>query len=549
MFFKKLALLLVAALAYAPMCAYQLEGVTIYDRSNQSGTSETLLEGSFAGNQIPSSLNNSVTSLLVARGWRVRISENVDGSGITQVYRARNNEMRINLPERLNNSASFFDVQKVGGVRLFGDKNQSGPSVRLKEGIYRGNQIPGNLNNAISSIRVVRGFMVTLAENNNGTGYSVNYISRTEALAIDIPAQLNNRISYIRVIPWRDVRKKGVARVGRNNGSAVPVRMNADWWYNWNNVDESTNDFEYVPLRDRALDAFGTQRLTDKVHITHLNLFNEPDDTKPGGQPNDMTPSEAVGYHTDFLKTGFRLGSPAPKEGGVFRWLCEYVRGVKDNNERLDYLTVHWYDRAGWRRFQDPNASAEDVFERFQIYLRRVHEIYGLPIWITEFNANPNRLPRVQRRFLELALPWLDRQDYVERYSYFTCRDNCQYFNADGSLTEIGRLYRNHQSVLSIPEPNWQGPSLNTVSRPGNCDRFGSESNKNNNDSYRLEIAQNPVKTKIEIIGLDHDTLLQVYNTSGQKVTEYFGQSINVNNLAKGVYFLKLENQVLKFIK
>lgn len=549
MYFKKIYLLIIVAMAITPLWSFQVEGIAIFDRSNQQGASVRLMEGTVGGRDIPSQLNNRVSSIRIARGWKVMVAANPDGSGRSQVYRAINRELEINLPVVLNNNASFFRVQRLWGMRLYDNRNQSGSSERIKEGVYSGTQIPGNLNRRISSIRLLRGFMVTLAENRNGTGYSVNYIARTQDLNVNLPIRLNNRISYIKVKPWRDVRKKGVGRSLKQGGGDVALRMNADWWYNWNSNARSTRGYDYVPLHDAPPSDRSIQNIQSITTALHLNLFNEPDDKKPGGQPHDMTPAQAIPTHKEFLKTGLRIGSPAPKENGAFSWLCQYVSGVKRDGLRMDYITIHWYDWGGWFRDQNPRSDPAQIFERFKRYLNRVHDLYGLPIWITEFNANKHRVPSVQKRFLELALPWLDRQNFIERYAYFTCKDNCEFENANGGLSEIGRLYRNHRSTLSIPEATWRGPSLNNVRRPSCPVRGGNNKFTDEDNTSGFEIVQNPVQTKIEIYGLNHDTLLQVFTTSGQSVMKRFGQSLDVENLAPGIYFLKIEDVTLKFVK
>jgi hypothetical protein len=51
--------------------------------------------------------------------------------------------------------------------------------------------------------------------------------------------------------------------------------------------------------------------------------------------------------------------------------------------------------------------------------MTKIHDQYGLPIWITEWNANPCRTTPVQRAFMEMALEWMDKTPWMERYAYF----------------------------------------------------------------------------------------------------------------------------------
>jgi hypothetical protein len=133
-------------------------------------------------------------------------------------------------------------------------------------------------------------------------------------------------------------------------------------------------------------------------------------------------------------------------------------------------IGVHWYDWGGSSNpSATPNEDPQVVFNRFKTYLTTVHNLYGLPIWITEFNANPYRSTAVQLGFMELALPYLETLDYVERYNWFqpnpTPLDPNDNVTNVGTgefyttrppgatiLTTVGTTYRNQVSTPSIPE-------------------------------------------------------------------------------------------------
>ena len=46
-----------------------------------------------------------------------------------------------------------------------------------------------------------------------------------------------------------------------------------------------------------------------------------------------------------------------------------------------------------------------------------MHQVYNLPIWITEFNANKHRNEWVHRQFLQLALPFLEETESLAGYN------------------------------------------------------------------------------------------------------------------------------------
>ena len=76
-----------------------------------------------------------------------------------------------------------------------------------------------------------------------------------------------------------------------------------------------------------------------------------------------------------------------------------------------------------------------------------------MPIWITEFNANPARSTAIQDAFLQLALPWLESTPYVERYAYYqTPTTSGNFLDTNNNLTTTGNIYLNQISTPSIPE-------------------------------------------------------------------------------------------------
>jgi hypothetical protein len=160
------------------------------------------------------------------------------------------------------------------------------------------------------------------------------------------------------------------------------------------------------------------------------------------------------------MKTGMRLVSPGCREEGANDngWLEQFITKAKAQDVRVDAIAVHWYD---WG--SDPkvnvNHTAIQIFNRFKSYITKVYEVHKLPIWITEFNANPARSNAVNAAFLNLALPWLESVSYVERYVWFPYDTNTHYYGYD-DLTEtqtnttntaVGTSYKNHVSSPSIP--------------------------------------------------------------------------------------------------
>ena len=126
----------------------------------------------------------------------------------------------------------------------------------------------GTLNDAISSIKIKRGYYATLAQLPDGTGYSRIFIAHDEDLSVErLPSSLDNKVSFIRVIPWKWPNKKGYP-----HGIGAADQFNAGWNYGWTAGGNSTANVEYVPLSWS-----GGTKLNAKQNVTHVLGPNEPD--------------------------------------------------------------------------------------------------------------------------------------------------------------------------------------------------------------------------------------------------------------------------------
>ncbi|MBU7578244.1 MAG: T9SS type A sorting domain-containing protein [Flavihumibacter sp.] len=407
-------------------------------------------------------LNPLETATLPLSSWMVRLA--VPGSAselLMNQYYQQGSVVRIN-PEGFRPLEVFSQSGFEGSTATVGIDT-----------IYSAGSIPGGLNNNIRSFKLKRGFMATLAVNGNGTGKSQVFIASEKDMELtNLPLSLSGEVSFIRVLPWNWVTKKG------NGGKIQNNPLDAGWYYNWGLGELSNGNYEYVPM---AWGAGGTaptniQLLIDKPSTTHLLGFNESDNCEDqSGKFNNLCdPATAVAYYERLMQTGYRLGTPAPRENGPSTWLREFARIAKERDVRFDFLALHWYDW-GSSPANSPNANPQEVFNRFKAYLKRVYDEYKLPIWITEFNANPNRENSVNAAFLQLALPFLDTLSYVERYAFFEPNPAygsntvapSNYFDASGAITNIGEIYRDHVSAPSLADSVLVAPhNLNALNQP-----------------------------------------------------------------------------------
>ncbi|WP_373524620.1 glycosyl hydrolase [Aquiflexum sp.] len=392
----------------------------------------------------PDVFGNSLDSHIKISGLETTVGS---GYRVNQYYQTGS---LIRPIDAIYTTLTIFSETYFGGIQ--GELNELT--------IYKGAEIPNGLNNAAHSFVLKRGYMATFAVHENGTSKGKVFIASEEDMYVDaFPDALQGNVSFIRVVPWNWVTKKGTG--GFIEG------LDAGWYYNWGLGNTSRPNYEYVPMAWGAGGASpaNVNSAANRGNVTHFLGFNESDNCNgESGQFNNLCqPEVAVAYFEGLMASGLRIGSPAPRENGPTGWLREFYEIAKARDVRFDYVAVHWYDW-GSGPANSPNADPQVIFNRFKAYLENVYSIYQMPIWVTEFNANPNRGNNIQQAFLELALPYLESLEYVERYAFFqpnpanSANPNVTtsfYFDADGNLTNIGELYLNHQSTPSIKDATY----------------------------------------------------------------------------------------------
>ena len=273
-----------------------------------------------------------------------------------------------------------------------------------------------------------------------------------------------------------------------------------NWLYNWSpggvggNGPKSrystlSKDLEFVPQirREHGFENLHIHNIRDVFNKTnHFLVFNEPSHDSPTIQ------DEVTTFKNNALKTGLRIVSPSAKEDDIWGnsgWLDSFMKETKEQGVRIDVIAVHWYDwdplgpfdfkpngqiasDSWWGREDNSeyidkmNDSVDEIFNRFKTDMIEVYERYDLPIWITEFNANKNRPTSMQELFMEKAMTWMESVSWIERYCWYqpdsiysdSGMDRESGFGEfhedgkDGNITSLGKLYRDHKSVLAIKD-------------------------------------------------------------------------------------------------
>ena len=375
-------------------------------------------------------------------------------NNITAVYA---NNLRLDN-YYLNGCVIRANLAATTPLTVYDSANLVGTPVGITVNtLHSGAAIANLMNNKIESFILKKGFMLTVAIENDGTGKSKNYIASEADLVINIlPQTLQNSISFIRVMPWNWVTKKGF-------NAPVDSNLDASWRYQWNPNESSTLNWEFAPMawgHTSANDPSDITSFIGRYNTPYVMSFNEADDcTGQSGQYGNLCQTDvAVGYHKNLMKTGMRIVSPGCKEEGAFGWLKEFYDKTTAQDIRVDVIAVHWYDW-GSNPAVNTNPTALQVFNRFKAYLTNVHNLYGLPIWITEFNANPARSQAINAGFLELALPYLESLDYIERYCWFPYNTGTHFTTGWDSINRVptntipslvGTIYKNINNTTPV---------------------------------------------------------------------------------------------------
>ncbi len=117
-------------------------------------------------------------------------------------------------------------------------------------------------------------------------------------------------------------------------------------------------------------------------------------------------------------------------------WLTDFF-GACGGCE-VDYIAVHFYGCAlqtqgGW-------IGLEDFLGGFYQFNK--------PLWLTEFSCDSGQTLEAQQSYMEAAIPYLESNPHVARYSWFSASDipNGMLTGSDGSLSALGQTY------VSLPQ-------------------------------------------------------------------------------------------------
>jgi hypothetical protein len=260
--------------------------------------------------------------------------------------------------------------------------------------------------------------------------------------------------------------KRGFAYIGDTHvpdnslltSSSSPLR----WYYNWSPYPTSSlssSSLEFIPMI-HGLDATKDSSTEPAISrlpesSTHLLSFNEPDGTTGSGG-SSISPEDAAKAYIDFV-VPFRTGEKGGRKWRIshpsttgspngLEWLRKFNESCyeidKENGCPSDFVAAHWYGAfdglAGWLGTLDEFYNTNSTRDQ------------PLIIWVTEM-ALPQQDAENTVGMMNQTLPYLDKLEYVERYSWFGAfrtddanewtGDGVALFDDNGGLTELGALY------------------------------------------------------------------------------------------------------------
>ncbi|KGL58893.1 glycosyl hydrolase [Polaribacter sp. Hel1_85] len=431
----------------------------------------------------------------------------------------------------LNNAQDIFTTSLVNDpiLKIYSDYNFSGEEYEIYAGYYNGTL--GAYDNWVSSFTLEKGYMVTFAENINGTGASKVYVAADNDLAIILPVDLQKKVSFIRVSPWFDVHKKGMA----GKGTDVIVEFDNSWHYNWGTSGEDVGDAKFVPNQWSGGSVANAIILGNRMDIAHYMAFNEPD----GASQANMTVDKAIEKYEAMLASGLRLGSPANKDnanGGV--WRDEFMTKALAKGYRVDYIVVHYYKKTTPTNFYN--------------WLKAIHDKWQRPIWIKEFNygATWTGQPASNEAAgdgLESYINMLDDTDFIERYAVFTWQPDKPIYSLmtvrnPVTLSSSGIMYRDHQSPIAYTQEIYEQGEVLSVEDNSISSEFLIYPSVIENGIFNLKYSSEFKNESIE---------LTIYNTAGQLVKKVSDSTtkIDVSKLSSGLYFVKIDSDLGYFTK
>ncbi len=372
---------------------------------------------------------------------------------------------------------AFYPLTTYSGDGFTGEVNQYNKTTRYTKA---GGNFP------IRSFKIKRGYMVTMANNTDGTGYSHCFIANSEDRIVDLTKEGNgkgaflaDKVGFFRIFRWQWPGKLGMSDA---RDDRLINLTNASWFYDWGAGNSLRDNAEYVPQRHHedgisnggerkwAWSSFSSINGLENTN-THILGQNEPDNTGGGNEVYTYVtkipdnPREKHGDYPlvnvakDFLYSGMRIGTFAccnPNTG----WVSEYVNWCRNNNIRVDFVATHYYIGG-----QDPARCVAS--------LKSLHDVTGLPVWATEWNNGANWTgeggfstdggwyswgsgndQQKNGEWLRDVLKRADKEPWLERLAVYNAVEGKREIWTNGAPTKAAEVLSTYKSGFAYNDAN-----------------------------------------------------------------------------------------------
>ena len=371
----------------------------------------------------------------------------------------------------------FYPLTTYSGDNFTGEATQYNKTTRYTKS---GGNFP------IRSFKIKRGYMVTMANNIDGTGYSHCFIANSGDREVDLTkegngkgAYLADKVGFFRIFRWQWPGKLGMSDA---RDDKLINLTNASWFYDWGAGNSLRDNAEYVPQRHHEAGqsngsgykgAWQSFSIINNLNNTNTHILgqNEPDNTSGSDEVYTYVtsipdnPEEKHGDYPlvdvakDFLYSGMRIGTFAccnPNTG----WVTEYVNWCRNNNIRVDFVATHYYIGG-----TDPAGCVSR--------LKSLYNATGLPVWATEWNNGANWTgeggfstdggwyswgsdndQQKNGEWLRDVLKRADKEPWLERLAVYNAVEGKREIWTNGAPTKAAEVLSTYKSGFAYNDAN-----------------------------------------------------------------------------------------------
>ena len=329
----------------------------------------------------------------------------------------------------------------------------------------------GDFADNIRSFKLKRGYMVTMACNTDGTGYSRVFIAQDQDLEVaDLGPRLSGKVGFLRILPWNPVSKKG-SIYSPTNGQANIQKLKASWFENYWAGDITASDFESVVQQYQ----YTWPSISEFLALQNANtVFGYKMPEMDGVQTisfnyNVKEPTTGLdsleysifhkGAWQQLYTLGMRVGAPSVMSD--ITWLDKFMSYAKKYNCRIDFIPISVSDR-----LTDAELAK----------IQHIHDTYKVPVWLfIDIGYFPSDLPdsdgsasaanqEYYKTKLSSVINKIEANSMIERYAVTPKRGTSDLFSdlvlSNGSLTLAGEWVAQLDSKMSYTDgenyvPSW----------------------------------------------------------------------------------------------